>query len=176
MFLLSHSPPAFDIPLLDCGVYCATRDQQKYQSRPQPQGQTAPTLNSYLYYSPVTPATAPSYQRAHHSSTTQHPAHDPLSHIEHGSTTVNRVSYEPEDTRIDPNVLKRLPILFYHRTEPHFGFTNFSSHPVEYNGRRYPTSEHLFQAFKVRLSPCGLISYMYEEGSADRGWALMHSS
>lgn len=41
-------------------------------------------------------------------------------------------------------------ILFYHKHDPHYGFTNFSSHPVIYNGRKYPTSEHLFQSFKVR--------------------------
>jgi len=39
-------------------------------------------------------------------------------------------------------------ILFYHRKDPHYGFTNFSPHPVVYQGKRYPTSEHLFQSFK----------------------------
>ncbi|KAA1474714.1 DUF1768-domain-containing protein [Dentipellis sp. KUC8613] len=39
-------------------------------------------------------------------------------------------------------------VLFYHRSDPHFGFTNFSDHPIEYHGAIYPTSEHLFQAFK----------------------------
>ncbi|KAJ7475443.1 hypothetical protein B0H11DRAFT_2033640 [Mycena galericulata] len=39
-------------------------------------------------------------------------------------------------------------ILFYHNHDPHYGFTNFSAHPVLYQGKRYPTSEHLFQAFK----------------------------
>ncbi|THH27317.1 hypothetical protein EUX98_g6868 [Antrodiella citrinella] len=32
--------------------------------------------------------------------------------------------------------------------DPHYGFTNFSSHPVVYQGKEYPTSEHLFQSFK----------------------------
>ena len=40
-------------------------------------------------------------------------------------------------------------ILFYHKHDPHYGFTNFSPHPVMYKGKRYPTSEHLFQSFKV---------------------------
>ena len=40
-------------------------------------------------------------------------------------------------------------VLFYHKHDPHYGFTNFSAHPVIYNGKRYPTSEHLFQSFKV---------------------------
>ncbi|KAE9399603.1 DUF1768-domain-containing protein [Gymnopus androsaceus JB14] len=41
-------------------------------------------------------------------------------------------------------------ILFYRRAKPHYGFTNFSAHPVWYNGKRYPTSEHLFQSFKFQ--------------------------
>ncbi|KAH8092610.1 hypothetical protein BXZ70DRAFT_1010695 [Cristinia sonorae] len=39
-------------------------------------------------------------------------------------------------------------ILFYNKGEPYYGFTNFSPHPVIYNGKKYPTSEHLFQSFK----------------------------
>lgn len=46
----------------------------------------------------------------------------------------------------------RSRILFYHRQDPHYGFTNFSPHNVRYNGKVYPTSEHLFQSFKVRFS------------------------
>jgi diaminohydroxyphosphoribosylaminopyrimidine deaminase/5-amino-6-(5-phosphoribosylamino)uracil reductase len=41
-------------------------------------------------------------------------------------------------------------ILFYHKHDPHYGFTNFSPHPVNYKAKIYPTSEHLFQSFKVR--------------------------
>ncbi|KAF9479966.1 hypothetical protein BDN70DRAFT_806074 [Pholiota conissans] len=41
-------------------------------------------------------------------------------------------------------------ILFYHKDDPHYGFTNFSPHPVIYNGKKYPTSEHLFQSFKFQ--------------------------
>lgn len=40
-------------------------------------------------------------------------------------------------------------IYFYHKEDPHYGFTNFSPHPVEFKGEAYPTSEHLFQALKV---------------------------
>ena len=40
-------------------------------------------------------------------------------------------------------------ILFYHKHAPYFGFTNFSPYPVMYKGKKYPTSEHLFQSFKV---------------------------
>src|SRR5215470_11748234 len=39
-------------------------------------------------------------------------------------------------------------ILFYRVGEPYGGFSNFSPHPVELNGRRWPTSEHYFQAQK----------------------------
>jgi len=45
------------------------------------------------------------------------------------------------------------PILFYHKHEPHYGFTNFSNHAVKYDGRVYPTSEHLFQSLKVYAPP-----------------------
>lgn len=40
-------------------------------------------------------------------------------------------------------------ILFYDKNKPHYGFTNFSEHPVLYKGHRYPTSEHVFQSMKV---------------------------
>lgn len=48
-------------------------------------------------------------------------------------------------------------IFFYHKNQPYYGFTNFSPHAVLYNGKQYPTSEHLFQSFKVR-APCSLLS------------------
>ncbi|KAH8112674.1 hypothetical protein DFH11DRAFT_1689859 [Phellopilus nigrolimitatus] len=47
-------------------------------------------------------------------------------------------------------IFKRHSIYFYNREDPHYGFTNFSSHAVEYNGKVYPTSEHLFQSFKFQ--------------------------
>ncbi|KAJ7757552.1 hypothetical protein B0H16DRAFT_1537045 [Mycena metata] len=47
-----------------------------------------------------------------------------------------------------PAAHRRPKLLFYHVHDPHYGFTNFSAHPVQYKGKRYPTSEHLFQAFK----------------------------
>ncbi|KAJ3808586.1 hypothetical protein F5876DRAFT_45717, partial [Lentinula aff. lateritia] len=38
--------------------------------------------------------------------------------------------------------------------QPHFGLTNFSRHGVVFEGKRYPTGEHLFQAFKfIDYSP-----------------------
>ncbi|KAK0236142.1 hypothetical protein EDD85DRAFT_631094 [Armillaria nabsnona] len=44
-------------------------------------------------------------------------------------------------------------ILFYDKDKPYYFFTNFSAHPVVYNGERYPTSEHLFQSFKFEHRP-----------------------
>ncbi|KAG7451394.1 DUF1768-domain-containing protein [Guyanagaster necrorhizus] len=44
-------------------------------------------------------------------------------------------------------------ILFYDKDKPFYFFTNFSAHPVIYNGERYPTSEHLFQSFKFEHRP-----------------------
>ncbi|THH08918.1 hypothetical protein EW145_g2386 [Phellinidium pouzarii] len=41
-------------------------------------------------------------------------------------------------------------IYFYDIGAPYYGFTNFSSHPVEFKGKTYPTSEHLFQSFKFQ--------------------------
>jgi len=46
--------------------------------------------------------------------------------------------------------IRRPRILFYHKHDPHYGFTNFSYHPVVYEGKTYPTSEHLFQSFKFQ--------------------------
>lgn len=81
----------------------------------------------------------------------------------HVSTAVagprSPVSRRPASTRgsspVTPNSqfwtpVSRPRILFYHKHDPHYGFTNFSPHPVMYKGKKYPTSEHLFQSFKVR--------------------------
>ncbi|KAF8558128.1 DUF1768-domain-containing protein [Imleria badia] len=43
---------------------------------------------------------------------------------------------------------KMVPVLFYEKNDPLYEFTNFSPHDVVHKGKRYPTSEHLFQAFK----------------------------
>ncbi|KIJ66838.1 hypothetical protein HYDPIDRAFT_108754 [Hydnomerulius pinastri MD-312] len=56
------------------------------------------------------------------------------------------------------------PILFYEKSAPFYEFTNFSAHDIQYKGKRYPTSEHLFQSFKFlddhpeiaeRIRKCG---------------------
>ncbi|KAF9218939.1 DUF1768-domain-containing protein [Gyrodon lividus] len=59
---------------------------------------------------------------------------------------------------------KQNKISFYEKGKPYYEFTNFSPHDVTYEGKRYPTSEHLFQAFKFmdahphiaeRIRTCG---------------------
>ncbi|KAF9260058.1 DUF1768-domain-containing protein [Marasmius fiardii PR-910] len=52
-----------------------------------------------------------------------------------------------------PIAVPRPKVLFYHKHNPHYGFTNFSPHPVFYQGKRFPTSEHLFQSFKFEHKP-----------------------
>lgn len=60
-----------------------------------------------------------------------------------------------------PTKSRPRPILFYHRHEPHYGFTNFSNHGVKFEGRVYPTSEHLFQSLKVcTLSQGQLLTHL----------------
>ena len=44
-------------------------------------------------------------------------------------------------------------IHFYRPTEPYGEFSNFSPHPIELGGKRWPTSEHYFQAQKFAGTP-----------------------
>ncbi|KZT64793.1 DUF1768-domain-containing protein [Daedalea quercina L-15889] len=39
-------------------------------------------------------------------------------------------------------------IRFYDRNQPYYEFTNFALYPIHWDGRMYPTAEHLFQAHK----------------------------
>ncbi|KAJ6537634.1 hypothetical protein B0H19DRAFT_875655, partial [Mycena capillaripes] len=39
-------------------------------------------------------------------------------------------------------------LLSLRRQSPYLGLSTWSPHPVTYNGKEYPTPEHLFQAFK----------------------------
>jgi len=66
-----------------------------------------------------------------------------------GHTLISSPVNPHVQNRLRRDSYRRPRILFYHRHEPHYGFTNFSDHSVMYNGRSYPTSEHLFQSFKV---------------------------
>lgn len=71
---------------------------------------------------------------------------------------------EKELSRLTPR-----RILFYDRQRPYYGFTNFSNHPVKYNGKTYPTSEHLFQSFKFQDHRPGLAEHirLYCPGPSD---------
>ena|ERR1700722_3111785 len=64
-------------------------------------------------------------------------------------------------------------ILFYHWYNPHYGFTNFSPHRVIYDGNEYPTSEHLFQAFKVHFT-IGL--FLTRTKSWSSSWNIVQTS
>lgn len=55
--------------------------------------------------------------------------------------------------RYSKSSYKPRAILFYNKHEPHYGFTNFSNHGVKYDGKVYPTSEHLFQSMKFSHRP-----------------------
>lgn len=65
----------------------------------------------------------------------------------------------PDSPRRSP-LQARPRILFYHKADPHYGFTNFSEHAVIYKGKRYPTSEHLFQSFKFHGHRPGLAEHI----------------
>ena len=67
-----------------------------------------------------------------------------------GVTTTTTGGMDSRRLRKRPQTTNRPKILFYNKHEPYYGFTNFSPHPVMYRGKRYPTSEHLFQSLKVR--------------------------
>ncbi|KDR68589.1 hypothetical protein GALMADRAFT_78449 [Galerina marginata CBS 339.88] len=66
------------------------------------------------------------------------------------ASAVPPTSGKPRRTGSIKTPPSRPRILFYHKHDPHYGFTNFSAHPVIYNGKKYPTSEHLFQSFKFQ--------------------------
>ncbi|KAJ3732656.1 hypothetical protein DFJ43DRAFT_1154051 [Lentinula guzmanii] len=86
------------------------------------------------------------------SATPNTPPNSPAVWKSHNSVTRNNLSSETHRSRpmtMEVAVPPRPRILFYHKHNPHYGFTNFSRHSVDYMGKRYPTSEHLFQSFKA---------------------------
>lgn len=92
---------------------------------------------------PTSPALPPRTQRGSHppsASSAQRPSTSPQS-----SPLTTRPT-PPSNTTFSNE--KPNKILFYHAHDPYYGFTNFSSDPIEYNGKKYPTSEHLFQSLK----------------------------
>jgi predicted NAD-dependent protein-ADP-ribosyltransferase YbiA (DUF1768 family) len=60
---------------------------------------------------------------------------------------INKPLYPPS-----PPQYKGEAIEFYDSNKAYACFTNFSKHPVTLQGVSWPTSEHLFQSFKVRHS------------------------
>lgn len=80
-------------------------------------------------------------------STSPPPPPRPHSASPGGSAAKSQKQDQPKQTLVQPP--KR--ILFYHANDPYYGFTNFSPDPVEYRGKCYPTSEHLFQSLKVSV-------------------------
>src|SRR5882762_8685066 len=52
---------------------------------------------------------------------------------------------------LPPYHRQRPKILFYHKDQPYYEFTNFAPYSVQYDRKVYPTSEHLFQSLKVRF-------------------------
>jgi len=58
------------------------------------------------------------------------------------------------------------PIYFFDRGKPFFEFTNFSLHSIEYDGRIYATSEHLYQAFKFMTTDPAIAELMRTQPSA----------
>ena len=65
----------------------------------------------------------------------------------HSSISTQAVIPESAVDRNEESTRQR--ILFSHKNDPYYFFTNFSPHPVIYKGKEYPTSEHLYQFFKV---------------------------
>ena len=92
----------------------------------------------------------------HSSISTQAVIHESAIDCSEKSRAVSSVMKSPTTVAIkiyqrgpQPLPATRQRILFYHKNDPYYGFTNFSPHSVIYKDKEYPTSEHLFQSFKV---------------------------
>lgn len=97
---------------------------------------------------PTSPALPPRTPRGSHPprvSSAQRPSTSPQS-----SSLTTRPTTPSNTTLLNEKPNK---ILFYHAHDPYYGFTNFSSDPIEYNGKKYPTSEHLIAI--VHGTPAG---------------------
>ncbi|KAJ7091330.1 hypothetical protein B0H15DRAFT_835494 [Mycena belliarum] len=57
-------------------------------------------------------------------------------------------SNKPSGSKKPPSSTKPAVKVLFGANGPHANFDQFSVHPVTYNGWIYPTSQHLFQAFK----------------------------
>jgi hypothetical protein len=94
----------------------------------------------------------------HSMSTNSHMSTHPRPATHHNNDHTPPAPTQPT-RRLSPKPTGSLPfhyqqrqkILFYHRDQPYYEFTNFALYPVRYDGKVYPTSEHLFQSLKVRF-------------------------
>ena len=112
------------------------RSPSTLQRSPSVAGRSQSQANLQIHRSPSTSPTTPiNIQRTPSNLSTYTPS-------THSKRFSKSLQHSPTSTR-------NRPILFYHKHEPHYGFTNFSNHAVKYEGRVYPTSEHLFQSLKV---------------------------
>ena len=108
--------------------------------------------NLQLYRSPSnSPATPTNIQRIPSNL----PTHTTPTTIQRTPSNLSTYTTPTSAKRLSKSSqpIRSRPILFYHKHEPHYGFTNFSNHSVKYESRVYPTSEHLFQSLKVRTTP-----------------------
>ena len=124
------------------------------QRPPSTTGYYQNQANLQLHRSPSNSPTTPADARRNPSTLQRSPSNSP--------TTPGNIQRSPSNLSpyIPSTISRRFsssqhapsrprPILFYHKHEPHYGFTNFSNHAVKFEGRVYPTSEHLFQSLKV---------------------------
>jgi len=131
-------------------------DHRKYQDRNTWSAGSAPAI---VQRTPSTLQRSPSTTGRNQSQTNlqlhRSPSNSPTTPSIIQRTPSNLSTYIPStlsrrfSTQHSPTPVRPRPILFYHKHEPHYGFTNFSNHAVKYEGRVYPTSEHLFQSLKV---------------------------
>ena len=144
-------------------------DHRKYQDRNTWSAGSAPAI---VQRAPSTVQRSPSINARNQSQTNlqlhRSPSNSPTTPANIQRSPSNLATYVPstlsrrfsKSSQHLPTPVRPRPILFYHKHEPHYGFTNFSNHSVKYEGRVYPTSEHLFQSLKVRtlLSPTPALS------------------
>ena len=133
------------------------------QRPPSAAGYSQSQTNLQLHRSPSNSPTTPANTRGVYSTAGRNqsqanlqlqrsPSNSPTAPADIQRTASNLSNHIPSTisrrfSRSAP--IRPRPILFYHKHEPHYGFTNFSNHAVKFEDRVYPTSEHLFQSLKV---------------------------
>ncbi|KAG8977271.1 hypothetical protein FRB90_008861, partial [Tulasnella sp. 427] len=99
-----------------------------------------PSTGSRTYQPPPPPPQPTVTPRRRTQSMSRNQAPDPNMFVQHLRKTVRPKGGEASKP---PRT-----IYFYEKGKDYYSFTNFSPHPVTYEGLKYPTSEHLFQALK----------------------------